>query len=356
MKKYIKKFLLSFLLLVTFSIPTYADENLEVHFIDVGQGLSILAKSGDDVMVYDGGDRKHSSIVVSYLKKQGITDIDYLISSHYDEDHIAGLVGCLNAFEIGMVIGPDYEKDTKTYQAFVDGVAANDLFVEHPDVGEIYEFGDGSFTVLSPSVITNDDNDNSVAIKLTDGDKSFIFTGDAEAASESNMIASWIDLSCDVLCLGHHGSASSTSYDFLSATVPEYAVISCGQDNKYGHPHKDTMDKLEAMEIEIFRTDKQGTLVARSNEKEIIWNQTSCGDYSPGERSDKGTVPQCDNEEITISEEYEQKVWIFATGNKYHATSECGSRNSNRATEISVLDAEEQGYSPCKRCFRDGYR
>lgn len=351
MKKYIKRVLVSFILSATFSISAYADENLEVHFIDVGQGLSILAKSSDDVMVYDGGDRRHSSNMVSYLKKQGITDIDYLISSHYDVDHVAGLVGCLNVFEIGIVIGPDYEKDTKIYQTFVESVAENDLIIEHPEVGATYEFGDGSFTVLSPSVITNNDNDNSVAIKLIDGDNSFIFTGDAESASEIDMMDSGIDLSCNVLCLGHHGSASSTSYDFLGTTVPEYAVISCGQDNKYGHPHKDTMDKLEAMEIEMFRTDKQGTLVAKSNEKEITWNQAPCRDYSPGDFSDEGTVPQGDSDEIAISEEYEQNVWISATGSKYHATSECGSGNPNKATEISVSDAEEQGYSPCKRCF-----
>ncbi len=302
-------------------------------------------------MVYDGGDRSHSSNVVSYLKKQGITDIDYLISSHYDEDHVAGLVGCLNAFEIGEVIGSNYEKDTNIYQSFINGVAENGLDIEYPAVGTTYEFGDGNFVILSPSAITNDDNDNSVAIKLIDGDNSFVFTGDAESASEGNMVRSGIDLSCDVLCLGHHGSASSTTYDFLGATVPEYAVISCGQDNKYGHPHKDTMDKLESMEIEVFRTDRQGTIIAQSNGQEITWSQEPCNDYSSGDSSDEGTVPQENIEEDVADQEIGQNVWISATGSKYHSIPDCGSMNPDKATEMSASDAEAQGYSPCKRCF-----
>ena len=117
--------------------------------------------------------------------------------------------------------------------------------MQHPAVGTEFSFGTGSFQILAPATIDPDDsNKNSVAIKLTNGDNSFIFTGDAESTSEAAMCASGIDLSCDVLVPGHHGSATATSWDFLQATVPEYAVISCGNDNQYGHPAKDVMDKL----------------------------------------------------------------------------------------------------------------
>lgn len=246
--------------------PTKEAGEMKVHFLDVGQGLSILVQSDGQTMIYDGGDKSTSSFVVSYLQKQNVTTIDYLISSHYDSDHMAGLIGCLNAFDVKNVISSDYEHDSKLYQSFIQTVADKGLPMQHPAVGTEFSFGSGSFQILAPATIDpNDSNKNSVAIKLTNGNNSFIFTGDAESTSEKAMCESGIDLSCDVLVPGHHGSATATSWDFLQATVPEYAVISCGKDNQYGHPDKDVMDKLESMDIQVYRTDKQGTIVAVSD-------------------------------------------------------------------------------------------
>lgn len=186
--------------------------DMTVHFLDVEQGLSILVQSGEDVLVYDGGDRGTSRFVVSYLKDKGIDSIDYLISSHYDADHLNGLIGCLHAFPVEHVISSDYVHDSKTYGSFVDTVKAKGLTMEHPAVGTEYAFGTGSFTILAPERIdTDDSNANSVAIKVVNGENSFIFTGDADVKSEGAMCRSGIDLDCDVLSLGHHGSASSTS-------------------------------------------------------------------------------------------------------------------------------------------------
>ena len=117
-------------------------------------------------LLYDGGDREHSSFVVSYLQKQNISIIDYMISSHYDEDHVAGLVGCLDSFSVKNVIGADYVQDTKIYQSFENSVAAQGLTVQHPEPGTDFAFGGGKFTVLSPQSISSNDNDNSVAIRL----------------------------------------------------------------------------------------------------------------------------------------------------------------------------------------------
>ena len=273
--------------------PTKEAGEMKVHFLDVGQGLSILVQSDGQTMIYDGGDKSTSSFVVSYLQKQNVTTIDYLISSHYDSDHMAGLIGCLNAFDVKNVISSDYEHDSKLYQSFIQTVADKGLPMQHPAVGTEFSFGSGSFQILAPATIDpNDSNTNSVAIKLTNGDNSFIFTGDAENTSEKAMCESGIDLSCDVLVPGHHGSATATSWDFLQATVPEYAVISCGKDNQYGHPDKDVMDKLESMDIQVYRTDKQGTIVAVSDGTTITWDQEPCNDYSPGDKEDKGTQAQ----------------------------------------------------------------
>ena len=285
--------------------PTKEVGEMKVHFLDVGQGLSILVQSDGQTMIYGGGDKSTSSFVVSYLQKQNVTTIDYLISSHYDSDHMAGLIGCLNAFDVKNVISSDYEHDSKLYQSFIQTVADKGLTMQHPAVGTEFSFGSGSFQILAPATIDpNDSNKNSVAIKLTNGDNSFIFTGDAESTSEKAMCESGIDLSCDVLVPGHHGSATATSWDFLQATVPEYAVISCGKDNQYGHPDKDVMDKLESMDIHVYRTDKQGTIVAVSDGTTITWNQEPCNDYSPGDKEDKGTQAQTSKSKDSSSTGY----------------------------------------------------
>ena len=377
--------------------PTKEAGEMKVHFLDVGQGLSILVQSDGQTMIYDGGDKSTSSFVVSYLQKQNITTIDYLISSHYDSDHMAGLIGCLNAFDVKNVISSNYEHDSKLYQSFIQTVADKGLPMQHPAVGTEFSFGSGSFQILAPATIDPDDsNKNSVAIKLTNGENSFIFTGDAESSSEKAMCESGIDLSCDVLVPGHHGSATATSWDFLQATVPEYAVISCGKDNQYGHPDKDVMDKLESMDIQVYRTDKQGTIVAVSDGTTITWDQEPCNDYSPGDKEDKGTQAQTSksngssssgskatanensssgNKEVsaasagassqveatpqvtaapqdTSSTSNEEMVWITATGSKYHNKNNCGTTDPSKASEISRAEAESRGYEPCKKCFR----
>lgn len=368
--KLLKKKILSFILMLTLVLGSglflpetevsaaEPEVTMAVHFLDVGQGLAILVQSGGQNLVYDGGDRSHSSFVVSYLQQQQVSNIDYLISSHYDEDHVSGLIGCLNAFSVSNVIGADYVHDSSLYTSFMDAVSANGLSVQHPQVAEVFPFGTGEFTILSPSTISNDSNDNSVAIKLTNGDTNFIFTGDAEYSSEADMISSGIDLDCDVLCIGHHGSASSTSWDFLQATVPEYAVISCGTDNQYDHPDADTMDKLSSMEINVFRTDKQGTIAALSNGLSVSWTVEPCNDYTPGNSNDFGTLPSSEteapaSEETTITESQPQSymVWLSATGTKYHNKPNCGNMNPDKARQVTESEAIAQGFEPCKKCF-----
>ncbi len=266
----------------TEATETLTTETMTVHFLDVDQGLCILVQLGDEVLIYDGGERDTSSFVVAYLQEQGITKIDYMISSHYDSDHVSGLIGCLNVFDVECVIGSDYVHDSKLYTSFMDKVEEEGLQVQRPAVGTQYQMGEAVITILAPAEIKNDSNANSVAIKLTYGDMDFIFTGDADYASEKAMVQSGIDLDVEVLSLGHHGSASSSSSIFLEATTPEYAVISCGKDNGYGHPHEEVVELLEVMEIDVFRSDMQGTVTVTTDGKTLLWSQEPCNDYSDG--------------------------------------------------------------------------
>lgn len=348
--------------------PEPVSGDMAVHFLDVGQGLAIFAQSGGQNLIYDGGDRDTSRFVVSYLQQQNVDTIDYLISSHYDADHLNGLIGCLNAFTVENVICSNYEHDSQTYQSFVNTANQKGLTLQHPAVGTEFAFGTGKFTILAPSSIdSGDSNNNSVAIKLENGKNSFIFTGDAESSSESAMCSSGINLDCDVLSLGHHGSASSTSWEFLQNTVPEFAVISCGSGNQYGHPHAETMEKLQDMGILVFRSDKQGTVIALSDGENISWNQAPCNDYTPGEDNDTPPQPSSgtssSSSQIVSTPEptpeptqaptdnVGEMVWITRTGSKYHNKPDCGNSNPDTSQQISRSDAEARGYDACKKCY-----
>ena len=343
---------------------------MAVHFIDVGQGLAILVQSAGENLLYDGGDRSHANEVVEYLKNQQVDTIDYMISSHYDEDHLGGLVKCLDNFEVEHILGSDYVHTSELFNTFMNTATANGISVEYPSVGDTYDFGTGSFTVMAPSGISKNSNDNSVVIRLVNGANGFLFMGDAEETSEQDMISTGKSLDCDVLCLGHHGSASSTSWDLLEASTPSWAVVSCGKGNSYGHPTAQTMGKLSDMNIPVFRTDDQGTVIAVSDGSTITWNQDPCNDYSAGSDSaddasdsyDAGSgsgvrysggsdsTQNADNGTET-EDTQGTMVWISETGSKYHSIPNCGKMNPDKAWQESEAQARSQGYEACKKCW-----
>lgn len=365
-RKKLTSFLLSVFLILTLSSSASAEGTslMAVHFIDVGQGLAVLVQSDGQNLLYDGGDRSHADQVVSYLQQQNVQTIDYMISSHYDEDHLGGLVDCLNSFSVNTALGSDYVHTSDLFNRFMNTATANVVTVEHPSVGDTFSFGSGSFTILAPSGISSSNsNDNSVVIKLENGSNSFIFTGDAEETSEQDMISTGMNLDCDVLSVGHHGSASSTTWDFLEASSPSYAVISCGADNQYGHPSAETMGRLFDMEIPVFRTDKQGTVIALSDGSSISWNTEPCNDYSSGD----GSLPAALSPDNSASDDSSDAVfetetaeadalptamvWLSATGEKYHSIPDCGRMNPAKARQVSLTDAQAAGYDACSKCF-----
>ena len=364
-------FLLLFTLVPQSALTVKAEGNSEmaVHFIDVGQGNAILVQSGGQNLLYDGGDQSHADLIISYLQEQNVENIDYMIASHYDEDHIGGLVPCIDNFSVSNIFGPDYVHTSNLFNNFMNTATANAIIVQYPSVGETFDFGTGSFTVLAPNGISQNSNENSLVIKLKNGSNSFIFTGDAEETSEQDMISTGMNLDCDVLSLGHHGSASSTSWDLLEASTPSWAVISCGQDNSDGHPAASTMEKLRDMNIPVYRTDAQGTIIALSDGDTISWNQEPCNDYTAGDakqqsaNSDTSQAAQYSSEDTasapavetetpdTSSDTQGRTVWISATGSKYHSRPDCGNMNPNKATQETEAQALSQGYEACKKCW-----
>ena len=249
------------------------DGNLIVDFIDVGQGDSILIRQGDHAMLIDGGTSECKDDLLNFLKSENIQKFDYIVGTHPHEDHIGSLDDVVNAYDFDTILFPKVTTTTKTFENLVNAVKNKNKKFTTPVSGNEYTLGDAKFKILAPSSDSYQSlNNYSIVIKLTYGENTFMFTGDAETLSETEMLNSFDDLTADVLKIGHHGSTTSTSKKFLNAVNPKYAVISVGKDNTYNHPTKTTMNKLEELKIPVYRTDEEGTIECVSNGKDITFN------------------------------------------------------------------------------------
>lgn len=246
---------------------------LEVHFIDVGQGDATLIKYNDHAMLIDAGDNSKGSAVRKYLLDNDVSKLDIVVATHPDSDHIGGLDVIVYNFPCDMIIMPDYSKDTKTYKELIYNIEYKNYKITRPVSGTSYMLGDVKVTIIGPVKDDYGDNANnySVVLKVDYGENSFLFTGDAGEESEKDILESKSDIKADVYKVAHHGSYTSNTYDYLCKVDPSYAVISCGKDNAYGHPHKVVTDRLEKLKINILRTDLSGTIVAHSDGRNITW-------------------------------------------------------------------------------------
>lgn len=263
----------------------YSQEPLEVHYIDVGQGSATLLKSGRHAMLIDTGDSDQGTKIQLYLTKQGVENLDYLVLTHPDADHIGGAPVIITKFGIGQLFLSNYEKDNKTTQKVRDAMQYKGLTASDCQVGDTYTLGNASFTILAPVKEYADSNNASIALMVQNGNNRFLFTGDCEAEAEADLIASGADLSADVYLAGHHGSDTASSQAFMDAVSPSYAVISCGEGNSYGHPHAEVLNRFRSMGIQVFRTDEQGSVIAESDGTQITWNCAPSETWQTGERT-----------------------------------------------------------------------
>lgn len=241
------------------------DGEVMVHFLDVGQADCIFIEDEDDTLLIDVGNRADDETVVQYLDGLGITQIDYFVATHPHEDHIGCAATILRLFDVDTMIKSDVENTTACYTSMMEQAEESGVRVELADVGETYQLGEGSFQILGPVSISDDLNNDSVVILYQYGNTRFLFTGDAERDEEAEILELGYDLNADVLKVGHHGSSTSTSYPWLREVMPEYAVIMCGEDNEYGHPHEETLSKLHDADVNVYRTDINGTIVFTSD-------------------------------------------------------------------------------------------
>lgn len=334
-----------------------SETRLEVHYIDVGQGDATLIQSDGHAMLIDAGNNNKGTAIQSYLQKQNVKTLDYVIGTHPDADHIGGLDVILYKLECGKVLLPDYSKDTKTYRDVVDTLKAKSYRAIHPKVGDTYELGDAVFTVTAPAGSKYDSaNDYSIAIHLEYGETRFLFVGDAEEKSTEEMLKTNQNLTANVYKVSHHGSRNGTSEEFLKAVNPEYAVISCGEDNSYGHPHAEVMNLLRSKGVDVYRTDEQGTIVAQSDGKKITWNMSPDTSWKSGEP--KGTRSDAEPAAESVKKIKSNTSFVLNTNTKKIHLPSCGSmkkmadKNKKKTTK-SIDKLEAEGYTTCKNCFAE---
>lgn len=247
-------------------------ENLKVYFFDVGQADSILVMNKNQTMLIDAGNNEDGEILVENLRTLGITKIDYLIGTHPHEDHIGGLDNIIKNFEIGTIYMPKVQANTKTFEDVLDAVAEKNLSITTPKINNTFFVGESKCKILSVENNSKDLNSCSIVIQMKFDALSYLFMGDAEEAVEKTILEEFNNVNnntyisedesikANILKVGHHGSNTSSSENFLKAVAPEIAVISVGIDNSYGHPNQIVLDRLNQIGSKIYRTDEVGNI------------------------------------------------------------------------------------------------
>lgn len=321
--------------------------NLEVHFIDVGQGDATLIKCDGHYMLIDAGNNDKGTLVQNYLQHQGVETLDYVIGTHPDADHIGGMDVILYKFDCKTIIMPDVANNTRTYDDVVQTMKNKGYKTTYPVVGETYTIGGAAFTIIAPNKeYGNDMNSWSVGVLLQNGNHRFLFTGDAEEGAEQDILQNGIDISADVYKVAHHGSNTATSQAFLDAVHPTYAVISAGESNSYGHPHAEVLNRLRAAGVSVFRTDEQGTIVATSDGTTLTWNMSPSESWQAGEakksqdtdKSEKSTDSQNNAETDDSGTGAETAAETAAQSAAYAVENESVSDSSTDTADSNISD------------------
>lgn len=285
MPKFFQKFMLLFILSIALGLAACTSEsvtaspfdpivrmpegNVVVTFIDVGQGDATLIQTNDGNMLIDGGLRSAYEHILSILDQRGVTELAYVVATHPHADHIGGLTPLIsnnNGINVQTVLMPNVVHTTRTYENFLEALIDGNITVREPYPGKQLALGDAIFTVLAPnSSGYNSLNNYSIVLHMTHGENSFLFAADAERESEEEILATFDDISADVLRVGHHGSRTSTTPDFLASIAPRYAIISAGYENRYGHPHSVVIERLYSSVERIFRTYVYGDITMTSD-------------------------------------------------------------------------------------------
>lgn len=342
---------------------------LTVTFLDVGQGDAAVLQCGGQSMMIDGGKAKASSYIYSWLKKNQISYLDVMVATHTDADHIGGLSGALNYAKVGTAYCPVTSGTTKTFQSFVKYLKKQGKSITVPKAGDEFSLGSAQVRILGPTDPQAEGNNSSIVLKVTFGDTSFLFTGDAERDEEQELLESGYDLESTVLKVGHHGSDTSTSYLFLRTVNPQYAVISVGADNTYGHPTEAVLSRLRDADVKTYRTDLQGTITAVSDGKKVTFQTERNAEINtldqagPGQKNETHQKDETGQKDEVVpnagkaaaSDSSAEKTYVLNTNTHKFHDPDCSSVSQMKEKNKKIVtESRDQiiagGYDPCGRC------
>jgi len=334
----------------------------EIHFLDVGQADAALVLCDNEAMLIDGGNPEDSSLIYSYLKSHGVNHLEYIICTHPHEDHVGGLSGALNCATVGTVYCSIDSYDSKTFDSFKHYLEKQNKEIEMPAAGDTFSLGSSSVSILGPTEHYSDINNMSIVLRIQYGNTSFLFAGDAEIDSEQDILNAGTNLKSTLLKVGHHGSDTSTSYRWLREIAPEYAIISVGKNNSYGHPTEQTLSRLRDAEVTLFRTDLQGHIICTSNGETLTFTterNAHADTLNTAPSAANPTTPTADQPEATTSSTGPSSTpktsYVLNTNTKKFHYPHCSSvkQMANKNRQDVTLNREEiiaQGYTPCGRC------
>lgn len=242
-------------------------DKLKIYYIDVGQADSILIQNENEFMLIDAGNNNDGPLLVKYFQSLNIKDFKYVVGTHPHEDHIGGLDDIITNFNIGTIYIPDAITTTKTFEDLLNSIEKKNMAFIVPKIDSTFNLGKANVKVIYTGTDTKDLNNTSIVLKMSFGSTTYLFTGDATSTTEKKILNK--DISADVLKVGHHGSNYSSTDKFLNKVNPKYAIISVGKNNIYSHPATKTIDKLNKLNIKIYRTDELGTIILTSDGKNI---------------------------------------------------------------------------------------
>lgn len=349
-----------------------------VYFIDVGQGDASLVVCDGHAMLIDGGNSSESDKIYSFLQTRDISKLDYIVATHPDDDHVGGLSGALNYASAAIALSPVRDAESESFRDFVKYLDRQGVSISVPAAGEQFSLGSAEVTVVGPIKRAIDDNNNSIVLKVTHGENSFLFTGDAEVAEEADILQSGADIRCKVLKVAHHGDASSTSEEWLRAVQPEIAVISCGEGNVYGHPTERVLSLLKDEGVRLYRTDLNGYIKLYEEDGVLVRRPQRSADtdiFAPGiipvsELETYAVVPQTEDASVSggnaggsdeaavrsgnIGGSNEREYVANTSTKKFHYPG-CESVRRMKESNKWVLTCDrdyliDSGYDPCQKC------
>ena len=344
----IKKYFLPILILLfllSFTASLFAQDTVSIYFLDVGQGDSSIIITPDDkvVMIDSGSDE---SLILNYLQNLGISHIDLLIASHAHADHISGMDKIIAKYKPKAFIDPGIPHTTATYQRMITAIDKYNINY-YEGISRKINLGSLSLTILPPAIPLikgSELNNNSVVVRLDYKDFSCLFTGDIEKEREGQLLTeSRSNLNVDILKVAHHGSSSSSSPLFIKSVGPKIAVICCGQGNKYGHPHQETISLLQSLGIEIYRTDLSGTILIK----------TDGIDYQIFTEKESIRAPPVVKTETKTTETQEYKYAASKNSDIFHYI-DCSYVKKIKPEDLVLFKTREEaiasGRRPCKKC------